>query len=128
MDIEIQKLIGLKPYISGPMSGYVELNYPQFFEASGIVTTMGFCPINPAKLSLDLAVFRQTENLSISDYMRHDLKSLLDSATSLILLPGYEDSAGAILELTVAMAIGIPIFHWAQVSEKKLIEGVKLPK
>lgn len=87
-------------YISGPMTGYTEYNFPAFFAASDVVRSLGYEPINPAE-----GVTNTSEQWEW--YMRRALKLMLD-ADEIWMLPGWEDSPGARLELAVAESLSMP--------------------
>lgn len=87
----------MKVYISGPMTGYPELNFPAFFKMEDVLKRNGWEILNPA---------RNPKQESWSDYMRIDIKMLMD-ADSILMLKGWENSNGAKIELDLASKIGI---------------------
>jgi len=89
----------VKVYISGPMTGYPEHNYPAFFAAEDALTNFGHVVSNPA---------RHPEQESWEAYLRLDLIDVL-VADALAVLPGWEASRGAQLEVHVAHALGVPV-------------------
>ena len=95
------------------MTGLPEFNYPAFFAAEDILK--GLYPdaefVNPARLDGDV----NPKDLTWEFCLRRDLKILLD-CTDLVLLPGWEKSKGANLELHVAKQVGIKIWY--------LVDGV----
>jgi len=88
-------------YISGPMTGIDDLNFPAFYAAAARLKDAGFKPCNPADLNPDPTTPR-------SICLRNDIKALCD-CDGLALLPGWESSAGAHLELNVAYQLAIPV-------------------
>ena len=88
-------------YISGPMTGYIEHNYPTFNRAAAILRGLGYTVLNPAEH------FGGDHHRGRSEYLRADLKDILQNATAVCLLPGWEGSPGSILEVAVAYNIGI---------------------
>jgi hypothetical protein len=86
-------------YIAGPMTGLPDFNYPAFNEAAEQLKAAGFEPLNPAAHGLPT-------NLHRSVYLKAGLRLMLD-ADKVALLPGYQNSPGAQLELHVAVAVGI---------------------
>lgn len=88
-------------YISGPMSGLPEHNFPAFNAEAARLRALGYSVINPAEISLD-------GDASWHQYLRKDLKALCD-CDALVLLPGWEQSQGAHLELHVAHRLGLGI-------------------
>lgn len=93
----------MKVYLSGPMSGLPEHNYPAFAKAAADLRALGIEVVSPHELDHLLA-----EGASWEDYMRNDLKALMD-CTHLVLLPGWEDSRGAHLEVHLAHRLGITV-------------------
>lgn len=102
-------------YISGPITGnpdYLE----QFAAAELELATRGYDVYNPAahvlekKDALVLPAAPGYEGTpSWSDYMRRDILVIARDADGLALLPGWADSEGAVLEVQVAKAFGLPI-------------------
>ena len=89
-------------YIAGPMSGYVDNNYPAFFEAEEQLRATGFYRIlNPARSIV-------SRNGTWEQFMRSGLRMVLDS-TAIVLLPGYESSRGAMWEHDTALRLGMPV-------------------
>lgn len=90
----------LSVYLSGPMTGLPEYNYPAFNAAARRLRSMGYFVFNPAE-SFDGDTSRPRE-----DYMRKDIEMLLQ-ADMVALLPGWERSKGVAVELAVATSLGL---------------------
>ena len=88
----------MRVYISGPMTGYSDHNYPAFNAAEDALRLLGHEPLNPA---------RHPAQDSWVGYLRLDLADVL-IADGVALLPGWEASRGAVLEVHVAHALGVP--------------------
>lgn len=89
-------------YLSGPMRGKPDYNYPQFMEveaALGRGLSIGCTILNPAKN------FDGDTSRPVSEYMNADLKMVLD-ADVLVLLPGWSGSEGATREVELASWAG----------------------
>jgi hypothetical protein len=86
-------------YIAGPMSGYPESNYPAFHAAEASLTQAGHKALNPAKLP---------ECADWSGYMKLSIPMVCE-ADAIWLLPGWEKSKGACLELQIACALGLEV-------------------
>ena len=101
----------MKLYTAGPMSGYLDFNYPAFREAEEQLVSAGYdvlCPVDSEEHN-DMGK-PQTWDW----YMRHALRMVLD-ADGLAVLPGWEASRGAQLEVQVATALGLlvlPTDEW----------------
>jgi hypothetical protein len=91
----------LKAYISGPMTGRPELNFPAFHAAAAALRAQGFDVVNPAELNTD-------PKAGWHACMRQDIKALCD-CNLLVLLPGWEDSKGAHIELNLAHRLGLVV-------------------
>lgn len=88
-------------YISGPMTGLPDLNFPAFFAAAAQLRARGLEPVNPAEINPG----------GTTDWhacMRADIKALCD-CDALALLPGWTNSKGAHLEVHLAHRLGIRI-------------------
>lgn len=88
-------------YLSGPMSGIPDFNYPAFNAEAAKLRAEGHRVINPAESDLPASA-------AWRDHMREDLRHLL-GCTQIHLLPGHSQSKGAMLELSVAHALGMKI-------------------
>lgn len=88
-----------KIYIAGPMSGLAHFNRPAFHDAAHGVIEQGHTPLNPATLPNGL---KQSEYMDICFAMAR-------AADRLIMLPGWEQSAGAVAEYHYAKKLGLPI-------------------
>lgn len=88
-------------YVSGPMTGLPGLNKPAFNAEADRLRALGFDVVNPAEVELP-------EGSTWADYIRHDLKLLLD-CTAIVMLPGWERSNGAVIEHVVAVKLGMKV-------------------
>lgn len=90
-----------KIYISGPITGMPNLNREAFTEAK---MALGKCAVNPFDLNDD----QKTKKWS--DYMRKDISALVQ-CDSILMLPGWQFSKGAGLELYIASILGFTIYY-----------------
>lgn len=88
-------------YLSGPMTGLPDLNFPAFHAAAADLRARGVHVINPAEINPD-------SQMSWEACMRADIRALCDCDV-LVLLPGWEKSKGAHLELHIAHRLGLSI-------------------
>lgn len=93
----------MRVYISGPMSGIPDFNFPAFHTAAAALRAKGFDVVNPAEVNVDAA-------MTWEQCLRTDIKLLCD-CDALALLPGWENSKGAHLEVHVAHRLGIKVSH-----------------
>ena len=98
-------------YVAGPMRGYDQYNFPAFDAATECLRLAGYDVVSPAEQDRKIGFDpNSTSEFTSADYcaaMRRDIEFLL-RVDGIALLPGWEDSAGAQTEVTVADAIGIP--------------------
>jgi hypothetical protein len=111
-------------YISGPISGLPDGNRDAFEGAAFQLRYHGFEAINPHEIGD--AIPKHPEQISWADYMRADLKAMMD-ADALLSLDGWAGSRGALLELDICRQLGIPVFTnmSALLEFRTLAEAVK---
>lgn len=91
----------MKVYISGPMTGYPEFNYPAFNAAARQLRMHGYLVVNPAELDTDTSK-------EWHHYMRNDIRELVD-CDEIVTLPGWEKSRGATLEVFIGTQLGMSV-------------------
>lgn len=100
----------MKFYLSGPMTGLPQFNYPLFAEVSTKLRAAGLTVFSPHE-ALGGHGDRTRE-----EYMREDLKQLLE-CDAIILLPDWEKAAGAILEVDIADQCGLDVYVYRDTDE-----------
>jgi hypothetical protein len=103
-DIETGEDPAKKVYISGPITGKPYGNADLFGQAAAWVTHQGHIPINPHWL-------KHNHGKTWLEYMREDLKAMMD-CDEILMLPGFTESKGAMVEHELARALGLPIKHY----------------
>lgn len=88
-------------YISGPMTGIKDWNFPEFYKAQKFLTSRGDKVFNPTQNSLGCGFER-------SDFLRFDIQALL-VCDKIYMLLGWNNSSGAILEKSIAEALGYEV-------------------
>lgn len=88
-------------YLSGPMTGLKDLNFPAFHSQAAALRARGFDVVNPAELNPD-------PSATWADCMRADIAALV-TCQEIHLLPGWERSRGARLELHIACELGMKV-------------------
>ena|SRR5690242_7219845 len=91
-------------YLSGPMSGIEDFNFPAFNAAAERWRKAGWFIINPAE------EFDGRTDLPREQYIRRDIENLL-LADGIALLPGWKKSKGALLEVAIAIELGLAFFN-----------------
>lgn len=107
----------MRVYIAGPMRGLPGWNFPAFDAAAERWRAAGHQPFSPAAVDRALAYgpAEGTEGQSAVSqaHLRHVLMmdfACLLSAEAIALLPGWEHSTGATVELAVAQFLGLPVY------------------
>lgn len=92
-------------YIAGPISGYdLAERRDAFAAAAERLRRAGFDPVNP------FDVMPTTEGATWLDYMRGDIKALVD-CDYVATLPESGASRGAQVEITLAMGLGLAVLE-----------------
>lgn len=116
-------------YLSGPMSGIKNMNYEEFNAVAKRLRTQGYEVINPAEMPMpDFSAYQPTTpegRLSIwFAFMRQDIKVLMDADT-VALLPGWEKSKGARIEVYLAQSLNMEVIDAYTLKAINLVAGVK---
>lgn len=98
----------MKLYLAGPMRGYPQDNHPAFAEAAARLRAMGHDVHSPHEHDAEGGFIPEVD-AGTKTYMKYDLPRLL-SQDVVAVLPGWEKSAGARIEIFVAQACGMPIY------------------
>lgn len=93
-------------YLSGPMSGLPDLNFPAFNAEAARLRHLGYTVVNPADINTDSADWHQC--------LRADIRAMMDCDT-LALLGGWQQSVGAHLELHIAHRVGLHVVMAADI-------------
>lgn len=94
-------------YIAGPMTGIDNHNLDAFNAAQRVLESVGYATLNPAR-------HEAVDGRDWYDYMRLGITDILE-ADHVALLPGWDKSKGALLEVSVANGINKftePIDYW----------------
>lgn len=95
-------------YLSGPMTGLPEHNFPAFREATAWLRRAGKTVVSPHEL--DEGEDFAPGAMPWSYYLRRDLRQLT-LCNVVAVLDGWENSKGAQLEVHVARALGMPVVN-----------------
>ena len=96
--------VGVRLYLSGPMTGIPGLNRPSFAAVEHFLTEAGYQVTNPAHNDVP-------DEAPRAEHLRADLRVLLD-CDGVATLPGYTRSRGARLEVRVAAGLDMPVKPW----------------
>jgi len=99
----------MKLYVSGPMTGIPEFNYPAFEAACFALRAAGHHVVSPHEINPPDGVDHPWEW-----YLRRDIVGLLE-CEAIVVLPGWEQSRGARLETLIAEGLGMGFYTLADV-------------
>lgn len=100
-------------FISGPMSGLPDFNYPLFHEVGRYLDGLGVRFLSPAHDLTGAEILPPEPEFAKpwEHYMRESIKKLMD-CDRILMLPGWSNSEGAWLERDLAKNLGMPIEYW----------------
>lgn len=98
----------MRVYLSGPMTGLPEYNYPRFFEVAEVIRDAGHWVYNPAEYDFtgELVDFPVKE--AFAEYCR----IICTECDAIVLLENWQASTGVAAETSLARAIGVPVIDW----------------
>ena len=105
-------------YLGGPMAGIAEHNFPVFHKAARWLRGQGYEVFNPAE-NKDGDVDQPR-----SFYMRIDIPAVMAS-DAIVLLPGWQESRGANLEVWIALDLDLPIYKYEPGDGKPVLERIE---
>jgi len=91
-------------YISGPMTGYKDLNFGAFHETADFLRDRGDDPVNPAEINPD-------PTAKWLDCIIEDIKQL-GTCDGIYMIQGWSASRGAQIERMVAQQLGLEIEYY----------------
>ena len=101
-------------YLSGPITGLDPEECQRLFaEWDWKMVRLGYLTVNPLVLDTELES-RLGRVPTREEYLRNDLSIML-TCDKILMLPGWSNSKGAVLERKVAMECGIPVSYWENV-------------
>lgn len=107
----------MKVYLSGPMTGLPDLNYPAFTMAAGRMRAHRHEVYNPAEWEEKHNNGKFNLLLAFQDYCHF----IIREADAVVTLPGWENSPGANAEVHLALAIGKAVYtfeHFIEMTEQ----------
>lgn len=97
----------MKIYLSGPMKGYPQSNYPLFHSVTAKLRAKGHVVYNPAEFKHNEEIFPLRK--AFAEYC----KFICEEADAIYLLPGWEKSLGVSAELALAKNCKLEIVEWS---------------
>lgn len=99
-------------YLSGPMTGYPSLNFPAFEEGARRLREAGFSVVSPHEKDLQQGFDPEdpeaVANFDLRAALEWDVEAVLGS-DGVVVLDGWEDSSGAMIEVLAATGMGLPV-------------------
>lgn len=108
-------------YITGPMRGQPQYNFPAFYKAQAMLEMWGYRVINPARIDIERGKAHWNQSLqnvildnkfTIEDALSRDFNEILTRADALVVLGGFESSVGANREIAFGTSIGRKAFKY----------------
>lgn len=99
----------IRVYLSGPMTGLPDYNYPEFHRVTAILRERGYYVFSPAEWWKG-----DIENFPVRRAFAAFCKFICLEADKLVMLPGWQQSKGACVEYRLAQAIGVKVEEWRE--------------
>jgi nucleoside 2-deoxyribosyltransferase len=98
----------MKVYLSGPMTDVPDNNEPAFRAAAAALRRQRYEVVVPHELDN-----HDRDSKTWGDFMARDIKLIADGDfDGIVLLPGWEKSKGARLELTLMLLLGKTVYEY----------------
>lgn len=97
-----------KIYLSGPMKGYPESNYPLFRRVAAELRDEGHHVYNPAEFKHD----GPHDTFPLREAFAEYCAFICNEADAIVLLPGWEKSLGVSAELALAKNCGLEVIEY----------------
>lgn len=95
--------MSIKTYLSGPMTGHADLNFPLFHATATRLRAAGLDVVNPAELNA-------APDTPWDICMRADIGALME-CQAIAMMPGWMESRGARLERHIAVSLGMKVTY-----------------
>jgi len=97
----------IKTYLSGPMTGLPNFNYPEFNRVAALLRAKGEFVFNPTEHNWDV------NNFPIREAFATYCNFICLEADKIVLLKGWQNSLGVSAELALAKNCGLIVEEWA---------------
>lgn len=96
-------------YLAGPMTGFPRWNFDAFEEWTARLRAAGLAVVSPHEIDLEGGFDPASDgrDFDLEAALLRDLEEV-EQASAVALLDGWEHSAGAVLEVVWAEAVGTP--------------------
>lgn len=116
-------------YLAGPVTGIAQFNAATFVEAKRLLNENGYPVVfNPVADTEqhDAMLDQERGSDSWQNYMAIGIRRLIEAHT-IILLPGWANSRGAMAELTLATSLGMAVYLMFP-SQRLLVQTSRMRK
>ena len=96
----------MKIYLSGPMTGLPDFNYPAFHAAAAALRDEGHIVYSPAEFLKPGETFEPRRAFAMFSAF------ICLEADLVVVLPGWEKSNGATTECALASVCDVPVVEW----------------
>lgn len=106
-------------YLAGPMSNLPLYNFPAFDEARDVLRSRGYEVVSPADLDRAVGFDPSTckvDKKFLDEAMERDIAAIM-RVDCIVMLPGWEESTGALAEYALARWRHIPAYEWPSMQE-----------
>jgi nucleoside 2-deoxyribosyltransferase len=129
--LQVQKEDQPRCYVAGPMRGLPEYGFPAFEKAGEALRDAGWYVYSPRDNDEAAGLTAPSTGdpeaaLPLKHYMAKDLAQVCKS-DAVIVLPGWEESEGARLEVDVAQRVDVPVYtylHQREISREMGAAGL----
>lgn len=109
-------------YLSGPMTGYPDHNYPLFNRVAAELRALGHYVFNPAEYPHD----GPPDAFPLREAFAAYCSFICLSADMVMLLPGWQESSGAQAEQMLASRLGIDCLEYIDMGEAGVRRGTSM--
>ena len=101
----------MKIFISGPMTGYPDYNFPAFDKVEQLLNSKGIKTVSPVTICQEYSQEAVIKDKTLFAKMVEKQQDAEKTCTAILLLKGWEASNGARLELNTALKNCLDIFQ-----------------
>lgn len=92
-------------YVSGPMQGYLENNFPAFARITEALREAGILCLSPHEIE-------HGDYIAWQAFLRRDIYEMTRKCQGIILIKGWPQSQGAGLESNIAIRLNYPTYYF----------------
>lgn len=113
-------------YLAGPMTGLPDFNRAAFEEAARRLRETGREVLNPIEMDLIYGSWEEAIKRPWTEHLARDVDTVVNKADAVIVLPGWESSRGANLEVRLARTFEKPVFAYEVLDDQVVLEALSL--